>query len=427
MVVAAADRAEVRLRAAPPAQEALDRARSASQLATAAALLSSPGADATTIQIQLLASDAYYADAGGNDLGFVTRLYDDVVRHDPTPVEVATSLALLSGTGSPVRAELVQNVVLSAEARAIRVDQAYHALLKTYPDSTQLAAWVNRLSGPQGPGVSGSTMLEEIAASPAYFALNGSKGTGFVTALYEELLSAAPASTDLAADAGLIKQVDAGSAAARLTLAQSVINSAAYRDGEITSFYANYLHQTCRALAAQECVRTIAVPSATELSTALTNFASGSSEEEIIAGVLGSNQYYTNHGATQVGLIKGVYQDLLGRAPTDAEVAAAQSTYTNDPVGHTAFAQAMVTSVEYQDLLVALDYQQLLLRAPLPDEVATGQGILGGDVKSLQTPDEILVKSDRSDPGVLRRPGRDKLALCRPHRSDTARARRDAV
>jgi outer membrane biosynthesis protein TonB len=364
-----------------------------SQLATAADLLSAPGADATAIQIQVLASDTYYADAGGNDLGFVTRLYDDILRHDPTAVEVATSLALLSGTGSTVRTQLVQNVVLGAEARAIRVDQAYHALLKTYPNSTELAAWVNRLSGPEAPGISGSTMLEEIAASAPYFALNGSKGAAFVTALYEELLSTAPASTDLAADAGLINQVNAGSAAARLTLAQGVINSAAYRDGEVTSFYANYLHQTCRALAAQECVSTIAVPSAAELSTALTNFASGSSEEEIIAGVLGSNQYYGNHGTTQVGLIKGVYQDLLGRAPTDAEVAAAQSTYTNDPVGHTAFAQAMVTSVGYQDLLVALDYQQLLLRAPLPDEVITGQGILGGDVKSLQTPDEILMES----------------------------------
>jgi hypothetical protein len=364
-----------------------------SQLATAAALLNGPGADSTAIQIQVLTSDTYYADAGGNDLGFVTRLYDDILRHDPTPVEVATSLALLSGTGSTVRTQLVQNVVLSAEARAIRVDQAYHALLKTYPNNTELATWVNRLSGPGAPGISGGTMLEEIAASGAFYALNGSKGASFVNALSEELLGAAAASTDLAADAGLINEVNAGSAAARLTLAQNVVGSAAYRDGEITSFYANYLHQTCKALAVQECTSTIVVPSATELSTALTNFASGSSEEDIIAAVLGSDQYYANHGSTQLGLIKGVYQDLLGRASTDAEVAAAQTTYTNDPVGHTAFAQAMVTSAAYQDLLVSLDYQQLLLRAPLPAENAAGQGILGGDVKSLQTPDEILLES----------------------------------
>jgi hypothetical protein len=369
-----------------------------SQLAAAATLLSGSDADSTAIQIQLLTSDTYYADAGGNDLGFVTRLYDDILRHDPTPVEVATSLALLSGTGGTVRTRLVQNVVLSAEARAIRVDQAYHALLKTYPNSTELATWVNRLSGPGAPGISGGTMLEEIAASSTFYALNGSKGASFVNALYEELLGTAPASTDLAADAGLINEVNAGSAAARLTLAQNVVDSAAFRDGEITSFYANYLHQTCKALAVQECTSTIVVPSATELSTALTNFKRGSTEEDIIAAVLGSDQYYGNHGSTQLGLIKGVYQDLLGRLPTDAEVAAAQTTYTNDPVGHTAFARAMVTSAAYQDLLVSLDYQQLLLRAPLPADQAAGQGILGGDVKSLQTPDEILLESIASTP-----------------------------
>ena len=53
----------------------------------------------------------------------------------------------------------------------------------------------------------------------------------------------------------------------------------------------------------------------------------------------------------------------------------------------------MLSSLAYQDLLVSLDYQQLLLRAPLPSERNAGQGILNGDFKSLQTPDEVLIES----------------------------------
>ena len=187
------------------------------------------------------------------------------------------------------------------------------------------------------------------------------------------MLSTAPASTDLAADAGLINQVNAGSAAARLTLAQSVINSAAYRDGEVTSFYANYLHQTCRALSVQECVSTIAVPSAAELSTALTNFASGSSEEEIIAGrarqqpVLRKSRQHA--GRPRQGRLPGPARPRADRRRGVGRARQVHRTTRSDTLE---FAQAMVRSLAYQDLVVSLDYQQLLLRAPLPGEVVTG-------------------------------------------------------
>jgi hypothetical protein len=60
----------------------------------------------------------------------------------------------------------------------------------------------------------------------------------------------------------------------------------------------------------------------------------------------------------------------------------------------------MVGSLEYQDLLVSLDYQQLLLRGPLTSEVNSGQGILGGNVKSLQTPDDLLIEALAAAPEV---------------------------
>ena len=64
-------------------------------------------------------------------------------------------------------------------------------------------------------------MLEEVAASGGFYALNGGKGGGFDNALYEELLGTAAASTDLAANAGLINEVNAGNAAATNAVAMA--------------------------------------------------------------------------------------------------------------------------------------------------------------------------------------------------------------
>ena len=376
----------------------IGRSPTPSELEADTTQLAVPGADPTSLEIDLLASPEYFKDAGDTNLGFVNRLYDDVLRHDPTPVEVATALQILFGSGQAGRTQLVQNVVLSPEARAIRVDQAFHALLKIYPNGTDLALWVNRLTGVGTPGLSGNTMVEDIAASATYYALVGHTGATFMTNLYQDLLNAPPTPAETTADAAAIKQISAGSAAARLALAVELVSGAQFRADEVTSYFANYMHPTCKALLAQECTRTVGAPSTTELSSAMAAFASGSTEEDIITGVVGSDQYYQNHSSTQAALVQGAYQDLLGRAPTAAELSAALASYTNDPVGHLAFAQAMVRSLDYQTLLVSLDYQQLLLRAPLLSESDAGQGILGGSVKSLQTPDEILLESIASTP-----------------------------
>jgi hypothetical protein len=369
------------------------RSPTPSELEADTAALAAPGADPTAVEIQLLASPEYYGDAGSNDLGFVTRLYDDVLRHDPTPVEVATALPIVTGGGDAGRLQLVQTVVLSPEARAIRVDQAFHALLKTYPSNTDLALWVNRLSGAGTTGLSGNAMVEEIAGSAEYYKLVGGTASSFINQLNQDLLNGPPTSDQLTADAALMAQIQAGSAAARLTAAVNVVSGPAFRVDEVTSFFANYMHRTCQELRAQECVSTIATPTDAQLSAALTALANGKTEEDIIAGVLSSSQYYQNHGSTQTGLIEGVYQDLIGRAPTQAELQAALNKYTNDAPGHLNFAQDMTGSVIYQDLLVSLDYQQLLLRAPFTTENDAGQGILGGAIKSLQTPDELLIET----------------------------------
>jgi hypothetical protein len=321
------------------------------------------------------------------------RVYDDVLRRDPTPVEVATALATLAGGGDAGRSELAQEVVLGPEARAIRVDNAFHTLLNRYPDSGELAAWVNRLPGSGSTtGTLGTTMVAAIAGTAEFYTAAGDSPSAFMSKLYGDLLSRSPSSAELASSAVFNTEIGQGDASARPAAASVVLSSSAFRTAEITSFFENYLHSTCRQLVAQECtLSSVQTPAPGDLSTALTSLTSGSTEESIIASVLGSNQYYQNHQSTQTGLIGGVYEDLLGRAPTDAEYNAALNRYTNDSTGHMDFATAMVSALAHRDRIVSLAYQKLLLRAPYASETITGDGVLGGGGPSLQTPDETLL------------------------------------
>jgi hypothetical protein len=244
-------------------------------------------------------------------------------------------------------------------------------------------------------------MIEQLATLPAYFVLAGSTGLGFVTKLDETLLSRAPTAAELTADTALIAQINARSAAARLAVAEKLVSSTEFLTLQVISIYANYVHPTCKALMAQECTTGVGAPTSSELAAAVTALAGTSTEEQVIAAVLGSPQYYANHGSTQAGLVKAVYQDLLGRAPTDAELSAALQKYPNDPLGHTEFAESMTAAPIYRDLVVSLFYQQLLLRAPLPSETVVGEGVLNGDIPSLQTPDETLIEQIVATPEYL--------------------------
>jgi hypothetical protein len=44
------------------------------------------------------------------------------------------------------------------------------------------------------------------------------------------------------------------------------------------------------------------------------------SPDAVLAGILGSDEYYQRHGACPAGFVKGLYEDHLGRCPAPAEV-----------------------------------------------------------------------------------------------------------
>jgi hypothetical protein len=132
----------------------------------------------------------------------------------------------------------------------------------------------------------------------------------------------------------------------------------------VTNAYAQFLQRT---------------PDASGLNAWVSSMQAGLySDEQVETLFLGSQEYSTSHGGTGQAWIIGMYQDLLGRTPSNGEVSNWLSVLAaGTPT--TAVALGFTASPEREADRVRANYQIYLDRAPSADEVALWvNGFLGG-------------------------------------------------
>jgi hypothetical protein len=95
----------------------------------------------------------------------------------------------------------------------------------------------------------------------------------------------------------------------------------------------------------------------------------GLTDEQLEAMFIGSAEYIANHGGPGAGWVQGMYQDLLGRTPAQAEVDGWVRALNNG-ASTTAVALGFAASAERESQRVAADYQTYLGRDPSAGEVA---------------------------------------------------------
>src|SRR5207302_3773615 len=115
------------------------------------------------------------------------------------------------------------------------------------------------------------------------------------------------------------------------------------------------------------------------------------SDEQVEAFFIGSQEYIANHGGTGRAWVIGMYQDLLGRTPSEAEVQNWVNVL-NGGTPSTAVALGFAASPEREGIRVRFNYQTYLGRAASPDEVnlwvngfvsgLTNEGMVAGFVGS---------------------------------------------
>src|SRR5439155_7234143 len=104
-------------------------------------------------------------------------------------------------------------------------------------------------------------------------------------------------------------------------------------------------------------------PSPTELSMFAGELASGFTDEQVQSQLIGSLEYFTNHGGNNTGWVSGAYLDVLNRLPSPTEQANTLAQVTSG-VSLQSIALGLLTSAEYQTNLVRNYFSKYLGRAP---------------------------------------------------------------
>jgi hypothetical protein len=210
-------------------------------------------------------------------------------------------------------------------------------------------------------------VLQDVDSGPPSAAI-----TNFVTQVYHTVLQRAPDAEGLASFAGLIQNGTSPEA-----VVHAVWQSTEHRTLEVDSYYTSYLHRP-------------ADPAG--LAYWLSVFSGGASELTVQEAFLDSTEYLQAH-PTQASYLVGVYQDVLGHAPSGA-VQAAWLPRLENSQGRQQLVQAILTSAEQDTQLVDQYYRTFLERAVDPAGLQYWLNLLSGGIATPGTIATTLLDSD---------------------------------
>jgi hypothetical protein len=219
------------------------------------------------------------------------------------------------------------------------ITAAYQRYLGRLPDSGGLAGWLYQMQN----GFTDEQLEASFIGSGEYIQHHGGPGAGWVTGLYHDLLGRIPSSTEIA---GWVQALQHG-----VTPAQVAYGFAASpeREGErIVQDYQNFLGR---------------IPGSAEVAAWVNAFEThAETNESVIAGFVGSSEYFQDHYSNATDWFTSAYQALFGHS---ASQAASTPSYLAPIAGD------LVHSNEYSTGIVTAAYERYLGRAPNPAELAT--------------------------------------------------------
>jgi hypothetical protein len=227
----------------------------------------------------LVASTEYFEHVGNNDRSWVASLFTNVLDRpsvDPFGSEVNNqTFALVAGYTS-VRQAIASQLAGSAEHRARVVADYYQTFLGRAASSFEINAWVSQ-------NQTDEKIVAQLLSSAEYFPLTGAGASNsqWVDKVYQALLGRTSAGDNGAANYVNYLNANSGSAGAlqgaRQFVALQLLGSLEYRTDLVQSFFQTYLKRT---------------GSNAELSPWVQMLINGATQEQVIAGLLASAEYY---------------------------------------------------------------------------------------------------------------------------------------
>ncbi|HVX15872.1 MAG TPA: DUF4214 domain-containing protein [Pirellulales bacterium] len=198
----------------------------------------------------------------------------------------------------------------------------------------------------------------------------GSVEMQFVDDLFQEVLHRSANSADVSY---FLNQVDAG--VPFPTIIDNFLNSSEVHADQVTDDFTTYLGRS---------------PDAAGAAYWQNQLDDGLPEDQFIVSLIASPEYYANHGSTDSGFVTGLYQDVLGRSASPAEV----SYWDNQLAGgatRSVVAAAFVDSAEHLDTVIEGYYQDYLNQSADPGGLAYWQSNLAGGGSVVDFEQQLLL------------------------------------
>jgi uncharacterized delta-60 repeat protein len=299
----------------------------------------SGGADA--ILLGVVGSPEYFNAAGGTDTGWADRVTRDLLGRDRDPADTRLLDLLAQGRS---RAEAATTFLADPEYQRGLIRDAYRDLLGREPGADEVEVWLGFLSQPAAAGTSpGEQLLAAVAASAESFAWHGNSVQSWLDGVRADFgLSPNAASYQ----ASLLELYD-DYQDARRQVAEGFVASEEYRRVWVADAY-------------RDLLRREAGPAELDLWTGV--FRGGATEEQVLAVVYASDEYFQRAGRDTANWLNfALYGDALGR-PGGLDTQPILNALTAGRATRLDVAAAVLGSDEARRRLVPADYLTFLDR-----------------------------------------------------------------
>jgi hypothetical protein len=217
-----------------------------------------------TEEVALTVRAATPCTSSGN-VTFVCQAYVDVLGRSPAGSEISTWVNPLNA-GTLSRIGVATAIASSPEYRAELVGSFFNAYLHRAAEASAVDAYSHALGG----GMTDETLQSILLGSQEYFVHRGGGTTsGFVNALYKDLLSRVPQAAEVAHWQG----------GSRIDIAAGVLNSPEYKGDLIATDYLRFLGRHVDQAG---------------LNAWISSMNGGTADEQVLAGIVGSQEFF-NH------------------------------------------------------------------------------------------------------------------------------------
>ena len=205
------------------------------------------------------------AGSGPSNDRWINQIYIDLLGRPADAAGLSAFGGLLAGGAS--RTTVATNVLSSAEYRTRLLTNFYTTFLHRSPLAGEVSFWLPAFVA----GLSDEQIEAQFMASAEYFALAGGSNSGWINLIFNDVLGRVPSAPELASFTTLL------GSSSRTSVGLAILNSSEAATRRVQPFYPRFLRRS---------------PLVAE-TTALTNaFLGGNSDEQLIALVVGSDEYF---------------------------------------------------------------------------------------------------------------------------------------